>query len=199
MAAKAQRAAARPRGAGEMHVCRPRRVERSKVKLWERRIFVTLSEEKKASRRKFFANGLKAVTALFGLGLGIPLTGFFISPAIKKEERDWIGVAALSQLRDNEPTRITYQHTRKDGWVQSQTRKSIFIIKLEDGKIAALSNRCTHLGCGVDWNARSGSFTCPCHGGIFNAQGIPVEGPPSKPLIQLLTKVEANTIFIKEA
>ncbi|MDR2076790.1 MAG: Rieske (2Fe-2S) protein [Desulfovibrio sp.] len=150
-------------------------------------------------RRAFFVTGIKALAGLFGLGLGIPLAGFFLSPALKKGRQEWISIAEVTQLRDGEPTKITYRYARKDGWRMSETRRMAFVLKQADGGVMALTNRCTHLGCGVDWNSVTQRFTCPCHGGAFDAQGRVLEGPPPKPLARLPVKVEADTIFIQDA
>jgi menaquinol-cytochrome c reductase iron-sulfur subunit len=150
-------------------------------------------------RRRFFINGIKAIAGLFGLGLGIPLAGFFLSPALKREPQNWIAIADVSQLRDGEPTKITYRYKRKDGWKMSETRRMAFVLKQADGGLLALTNRCTHLGCGVDWNSATQQFKCPCHGGTFDAQGRVLEGPPPQPLARLLVKVEADKIFIQDA
>ncbi|MDR1685325.1 MAG: ubiquinol-cytochrome c reductase iron-sulfur subunit [Desulfovibrio sp.] len=151
------------------------------------------------SRRRFFVNGIKVVAGLLGLGLGIPLVGFFIAPALKKEQHDWIAIADLNLMNAGEPAKVTYQYTRRDGWKTAETRKTAFVVKHADGKITALTNKCTHLGCGVEWNASSKQFTCPCHGGVFDIQGNVTAGPPPKPLTRLMVKVEVNKIFIKDA
>ena len=152
------------------------------------------------SRRKLLANGLKALIALITLGLGIPLAGFFFSPARKREKHDdWINAVKISDLKDSRPTKITYEYTRKDGWCSVVTRKMAFIVQNQDGTYTVLSNRCPHLGCGVDWDATANQFRCPCHGGIFDLQGRVLEGPPPRPLTQLTVKVEDGTIFVREA
>jgi Rieske Fe-S protein len=157
------------------------------------------AEEKTLPRRKFFANGIKAIAGLFGLGLGIPLAGFFLSPALKEDRRDWLEIADVGQLRAGEPTKITYRYARKDGWRMSEARRMAFIVRGDDGNLLALTGRCTHLGCGVDWNSATQQFKCPCHGGAFDAQGRVLEGPPPKPLAQLKIKIEADKIFIQDA
>jgi menaquinol-cytochrome c reductase iron-sulfur subunit len=159
-----------------------------------------LSEEKtNLSRRKFFAGGIKALAGLFGLALGIPLAGFFVSPALKKDEHDWVEISDAQRLKEGEPARITYHYARKDGWKISEATKTAFVIKRAGGNVEAFSNRCTHLGCGVNWDSASRQFRCPCHGGAFDLQGKVVEGPPPEPLTRLLVKVEENKIFINEA
>lgn len=41
----------------------------------------------------------------------------------------------------------------------------------------ALSQKCTHLGCRVDYCESSGRFECPCHGSVFDLAGEYIEGP----------------------
>jgi len=42
----------------------------------------------------------------------------------------------------------------------------------------ALSDVCPHLGCKVHWDANNSEFICPCHDGVFDAEGNPTKGPP---------------------
>jgi menaquinol-cytochrome c reductase iron-sulfur subunit len=152
------------------------------------------------SRRKFLANGIKDLAVLFGLGLGAPLAGFSLSPARKREKHgDWIRVIKISELQGARPTKVTYKYERQDGWTTLEAAKMVFIVQSGDGTLTVLSNRCPHLGCGVDWDATSDHFRCPCHGGVFDLEGRVVEGPPPRPLSRLASKVEDGDIFIREA
>lgn len=44
---------------------------------------------------------------------------------------------------------------------------------------------CTHLGCEVGYDKKSGEWICPCHGSRYNQEGKPVHGPANKPLARL--------------
>lgn len=46
--------------------------------------------------------------------------------------------------------------------------------------VAALVDVCTHLGCGLEWNAEINLFDCPCHTSQFDAWGTPQEGGSAK-------------------
>ncbi len=62
------------------------------------------------------------------------------------------------------------------GLVDVDGRK-LAVYKAEDGNIVALSSRCAHLGCTVDWNATAATWDCPCHGSRFSKEGDLVQGP----------------------
>ncbi|MFI1565190.1 FAD-dependent oxidoreductase [Streptomyces sp. NPDC020490] len=52
----------------------------------------------------------------------------------------------------------------------------------DDGRLHALSPRCTHLGCLVSFNSAERAWECPCHGSRFDTDGKVVEGPATRPL-----------------
>ncbi|MDK1344340.1 FAD-dependent oxidoreductase [Streptomyces sp. 378] len=54
----------------------------------------------------------------------------------------------------------------------------------DDGRLHAVSARCTHLGCLVDFNAAERAWECPCHGSRFDTDGKVIQGPATKPLEQ---------------
>ena len=41
----------------------------------------------------------------------------------------------------------------------------------------AISTRCAHLGCPVNYVSAAESFVCPCHGGVYDFQGKVQIGP----------------------
>ena len=41
---------------------------------------------------------------------------------------------------------------------------------------------CAHLGCPVRWFPQSQLFMCPCHGGVYYADGSRASGPPERGL-----------------
>ncbi|MFQ5902732.1 MAG: ubiquinol-cytochrome c reductase iron-sulfur subunit [Candidatus Binatia bacterium] len=69
----------------------------------------------------------------------------------------------------------------KIGSVQSflDLRGNEILVKRSDSGLQAFSSACPHLGCRVHWEAEKQRFFCPCHKGVFNADGVAVSGPPA--------------------
>ncbi len=53
-----------------------------------------------------------------------------------------------------------------------------YLARLLDGGFIALSLRCTHLGCSINWEEDKKRFICPCHSSSFYINGE-VQNPPA--------------------
>jgi Rieske Fe-S protein len=53
------------------------------------------------------------------------------------------------------------------------------LVKRDQQGLRAFNSTCPHLGCRVHWQADKQRFFCPCHNGVFNADGVAIEGPPA--------------------
>jgi glycine/D-amino acid oxidase-like deaminating enzyme/nitrite reductase/ring-hydroxylating ferredoxin subunit len=69
-----------------------------------------------------------------------------------------------------------------EGRVVSAGGRQVALSRDDEGNLHAVSARCTHLGCIVDWNPAERSWDCPCHGSRFGPDGTVLEGPASRPL-----------------
>jgi glycine/D-amino acid oxidase-like deaminating enzyme/nitrite reductase/ring-hydroxylating ferredoxin subunit len=69
-----------------------------------------------------------------------------------------------------------------EGRVVSQRGRQVAVSRDPDGTLRAVSARCTHLGCIVDWNPAERSWDCPCHGSRFAPDGEVLQGPAVRAL-----------------
>lgn len=57
------------------------------------------------------------------------------------------------------------------------------LLRVSDDEVVAFSQKCTHLGCVVYFEADEDRWHCPCHEGNFEAStGAVISGPPTRPL-----------------
>jgi len=60
---------------------------------------------------------------------------------------------------------------------------SDFILFDKDDSCWALSRKCTHLGCKLNYLEETNILECPCHQSKFNSTtGVVIEGPAKRPL-----------------
>ena len=59
----------------------------------------------------------------------------------------------------------------------------VLILKDKGQKLRALSAKCTHEGCTVQFVPADGIVWCACHNGKFALDGRVISGPPPRPLV----------------
>lgn len=71
------------------------------------------------------------------------------------------------------------------------------IVRTSSG-LAARSLLCSHFGCRLQWQAEAERYHCPCHEGVFDRDGRPVSGPPTRPLRALPLEVAGRDMLVGE-
>ena len=101
-----------------------------------------------------------------------------------------VGLAAWTQLRSintGEPRAIVALDDVAVGatylFKYPAEQDPAILIRLADRDVVAFSQKCTHLGCVVYYQADQDRWHCPCHEGNFDTRsGSVVSGPPTRPL-----------------
>ena len=73
--------------------------------------------------------------------------------------------------------------------------KKVLTTKL-NGKLTTFSLICRHKRCTIGYVEELEQFVCPCHDGIYDAQGNVVSGPPKKPLIRFITELRGEEVWV---
>jgi menaquinol-cytochrome c reductase iron-sulfur subunit len=149
-------------------------------------------------RRRALVLFINTVTALITGGLAAVLGAFALRPS-KRDAGVWLRAGHLADLTPNVPVPRVLSVPRQDGWYRERARQTVFIVWDGDRNVHALSATCTHLGCQVQWDAESTRFRCPCHGGVFDAQGQVVDGPPPRPLDRVDARLDqtARAVMVR--
>jgi len=74
--------------------------------------------------------------------------------------------------------------------------QTMFMVNTTAG-LKVFSGVCPHLGCKVKWEPYRNRFYCPCHKGVFDADGRVVDGPPPRPLDEYAVETENSLVYIR--
>jgi menaquinol-cytochrome c reductase iron-sulfur subunit len=148
------------------------------------------------SRRNFMTRAILGIMGFIGVAVSVPLAGFGILPAIRKQAASWSDAGSLQDLVIDEPVERRFLQDVRTGWQEEKAERAVWIVKRPDG-ITAFSPNCPHLGCGYRWFPRDRQFKCPCHVSIFDIDGRVLGGPAPRPLDRLETKQESGRLFVK--
>lgn len=146
----------------------------------DRRGFLTLATK---------VGGAAAVGVIAGPALLTTMT-----PLFAREVESWVRVGPMETFALDRVTQAIVEVPREDR-AESLRRHGVFVLRTAD-EITVFSRTCTDLGCPVTWDAGSGWFFCPCHGGIFAKDGTAKAGPPKRPLYRYATRVENGVLLI---
>ncbi len=70
------------------------------------------------------------------------------------------------------------------------------LLRIADREVVAFSQKCTHLGCVVYFEADEDRWHCPCHEGNFEPRtGAVISGPPPRPLGRIEVEIRGDTIW----
>jgi len=79
--------------------------------------------------------------------------------------------------------------------VVSYRELPVEVLRTDHG-VHARSLACTHMGCIVRWDEEQQLYLCPCHKGIFDADGEVVSGPPPSPLPSVPVSVSDTMVTV---
>ena len=161
-------------------------------------------EGETVTRRRFMTLTAHGAGAAAALSFTLPALGFAVGSALfDRPPVRWEGVGKLEDLPDDtyipkvitlttgigEVGKTTVYMRRRSDKIDSPPNPPGY-----DELAIAISTRCMHLGCPVRYVSASQRFICPCHGGVYDFQGIVVGGPPVRPLDRFYTRVRAGNV-----
>ena len=150
-----------------------------------------------AGRRRFFVRIIQGVHGLMGATLALVLGRAVVAPAFARRAPIWLAAGSADALTDQVPLPVTLRVARPDGASEAVDRRVVYLVKAGDGSVRAFDSTCTHLGCRTRLNAETGLIECPCHGGVYDAAGQVVSGPPPSPLAELPARLEAGRVLVQ--
>jgi len=150
-------------------------------------------------RRNFLFKLAVGLNAIVGTVLAVPIVGFLLGPALKKEGEDdkWIPLGEVASFPKGETRFAEYLNPVTSPSDGEMAKTAVWVRHIEDGRFQVFAINCAHLGCPVRWFEQSKLFLCPCHGGAYYADGSRASGPPERGLFEYLHRVEGGKLVIR--
>jgi Rieske Fe-S protein len=143
-------------------------------------------------KRRTLSILVNTTVALIGGAFSALLGVFAIRPAKAAARERWVRAGTLSELTAHVPIPRVLAVPRADGWYRPRSRETVFLIWDGARQVRVFSATCSHLGCQVLWDTKDKKFRCPCHGGVYDATGKVIDGPPPRPLTIIDARVEGD-------
>lgn len=151
------------------------------------------------TRRRLLVLGTQLSGGLVAAFLGVPIVGWALRPLFDTRRDVWRSIGRLGDLPVEQPVAMRVGFPpQPQSWSSHEDQWVVYVVRYRDGSIRTFSNICTHMQCGVRWQASIGQFLCPCHGGLYAITGANVGGPPPRPLPRWVHRIEPDgTVMLK--
>ena len=171
------------------------------------------------TRSRFLEASTLGVGAAIGAIVTLPVLGFMVLPSFTNVEEDEADLGPIENFPESEYVIATYLSNPSVGEV---TRRTAFVrnngeTDAGEPSFTILYSRCVHLGCPVqpngpiDEEARqelengvelrpvlAQSFGCPCHGGLYDAEGNRQAGPPVRSMDRYTFSIKNGRLVLGE-
>lgn len=156
--------------------------------------------EPQMGRRAFFQWLTAGLGAIATVILGAPVVAFLLGvPKKPPQDELWVSLGPPGDFPENETLMRTFQNPLQQPWDGMAAHTGVFVRNEGEGKFLVLAVNCAHLGCPVTWFPQSGLFMCPCHGGVYYANGLRASGPPPRGLFRCEYRVTEQGILQVQA
>ena len=156
------------------------------------------------TRRRFMTGTAHGAGALMTMGISLPALAFAVGPIFDNVSLGWQPVGPPDIFPDDNyiPAIITTapgvgEAGKSTVYIRARNPKVDTTPPNQYNRWVALTNRCAHLGCPVRWVPAAERFICPCHGGVYDLQGVRVAGPPPRPLDRFYTRLNTKTNLVE--
>jgi Rieske Fe-S protein len=170
------------------------------------------------TRSRFLEASTLGVGAAIGAIVTVPALGFMVLPSFTNIEEDEADLGPLENFPEGEYVIASYLANPSQGEVSRRTAfvRNNGLTDAGEPSFTILYSRCVHLGCPVqpngpiDEDARqeidgvelrpvlAQSFGCPCHGGLYDAEGNRQAGPPVRSLDRLTFSIRNGRLVLGE-
>ena len=156
---------------------------------------------KDLTRRTFLMKVGIALNGVVALALATPVVAYILGPVTKRKEYlQWTALGGADDFAAGETKLVSFTNPFTNSWDGATALVPAYVRRTGSGSGASdftvFAINCAHLGCPVRWFKESQLFMCPCHGGVYYADGSRASGPPERGLFTYDVKLEGGKLMI---
>ncbi len=149
------------------------------------------------SRRWLLFKASIAVNALVGAALAIPIVRYLFAPWRKDSSYDsWVSLGHIDTFPAGQTRLAVYKDPFSQPLDGLTDNVACYVRRVAADQFQVFAVNCAHLGCPVRWFPQSQLFMCPCHGGVYYADGSRASGPPERGLFTYPWKIVSGELHI---
>jgi len=149
------------------------------------------------SRRWLLVKIGLAFNALIGVVIAIPVVKYLLSPiAGGQAYNSWVSLGAIDKFPVGETRLATFTNPSRRPWDGMTDGVPCWVRRTAADQFTVFAINCAHLGCPVRWFPQSQLFMCPCHGGVYYADGSRASGPPERGLFTYDSRISGGQLEI---
>jgi menaquinol-cytochrome c reductase iron-sulfur subunit len=150
------------------------------------------------SRRAFLFKLSLFLNGIVGTILAVPILGYILGPALKRDSsyRSWVSLGFVKDFPEGETRLVNFRNPFTTGTDGVTGNVPCWVRHIHGTQFQVFAINCAHLGCPVRWFAQSRLFMCPCHGGVYYADGSRASGPPERGLFEYHYSIVSNNLMI---
>ena len=157
----------------------------------------TQAAVKDLTRRTFLMQVGIALNAVVALAIATPVVAYVLGPALKRKEYlEWVALGGVDDFAAGETKLVTFKNPFSNSWDGATAQVPAYVRRTGASDFTVFAINCAHLGCPVRWFKESQLFMCPCHGGVYYADGSRASGPPERGLFTYDVKLDNGRLLI---
>lgn len=154
-------------------------------------------EQERVSRRTFLMNVGIALNAIVAAAIATPVVAYVLGPVLRRHDYlQWVAIGNISDFTPGQTRLVSFHNPFSDSWDGASANVPAYVRCTAPGDFTVFAINCAHLGCPVRWFSESQLFMCPCHGGVYYADGSRASGPPERGLFTYDVKIAGGKLLI---
>lgn len=146
------------------------------------------------NRRRFFSRLSILLGSIGAAIVAVPTVGFLLG--LRRPTKIWRVVGHVQDFEMGATIQVAFEDPSPLPWSGVTAQTAAWLRRTGEHEFIAFSVDCTHLGCPIRWLPDANLFMCPCHGGVFYADGTVSAGPPPRPLFHYPVRVQGDEVQI---